>query len=96
MNIYERYNIQRSQYRDDDDPIAQHITNLSRLLGKALTSGLDSYIITMIETNDGRRALMDIKEIDNVMKTIEKDAAETAKKSFVDAFSNINATITIR
>ena len=96
MNVYERYNIQRSQYRDDDDPLAQHIRNISRLFGKAAMSALDTYIITMIETNDGRRALMDMKEIDNVMKTIEKDAAETAKKSFVDAFSDISATITIK
>lgn len=96
MDIYEAYNRQRSAYRDDDDPLQRHIANLSRLLGKALTSGLNSYIISMIETKDGRRALLDLRDIDKAKKEIADDMAETAKKSFIEAFDGLNATIKIK
>lgn len=97
MSIYENYNRQRSAaYNDDNDPLQQHIRNLSRAIGKALIGGVNSYIIAMIETKDGRRALLDLKEIEAAKQAIRDDMAETAKQSFIEAFSGINATIKIK
>ncbi len=93
MNIYERYNAQRSQYRDDDDPLQQHIKNISRIFGKAAMSALDSYIIAMIETHDGRRALLDMKEIDNATKALEKGIVETVSKDLNSMIKQINKNL---
>lgn len=91
MSIYERYNRQRAAaYNDDNDPLQHHITNLTRAIGKGLISGLNSYIITMKETSDGRRALLDLKEIDNATKAIEDEIINTVSKDMNKIVSEIN------
>ena len=51
---------------------------------------IDSYVITMIETNDKRRALLDLQDIPNAAKALEKDITKTITKDLNKMIKEIN------
>jgi hypothetical protein len=74
MNTIERYNVQHKNI----------IENITKERGSsfpaAADSALDKYIITMIETKDKRRLLLDINDYNNILKGIAADAKKTIEK----------------
>lgn len=94
MSIYDNYNRQRSAaYNDDNDPLQHHISNLARAIGKGLIGGVNSYIIAMTETKDGRRALLDLQEIDYAKRALEDGIIETVSKDISYVIEEINRRI---
>ena len=61
-----------------DDVFLHHITNLARVVGSSFLGSIDRYIINMIETRDGRRALIDRQNIERAAREIEKEYEERA------------------
>ncbi len=99
MNIYERYNLQKAAaYTDNEDYFDEMIIkpaiSILRSFGKGIIgSAIDSYIITMIETNDQRRALLDLKEIDKATKAIEEDIVKAVSADMNKLITDINKNI---
>lgn len=98
MNIYERYNVQKAaSYNDNtdyfDEMIIKPAISLLRGFGKGIGSAIDSYIITMIETNDQRRALLDLKEIDKAKAALEKDIVQAVSADMNKLITEINNNI---
>ena len=82
MNVVQRYNYQKN------DPIQRHVDDFVRIInhfGTQLFNSLnsrtiDSYIISMVRTRDGRRALLDVDDIDKAKAAIEKDIIQEVSK----------------
>ena len=98
MNTTQRYALYKMSYRDYEDPLQSHIDNLNRAinhfgneLGSSLNANMiDSYFITMIETNDKRRALLDLQDIPNAAKALEKDITKTITNDLNKMIKEIN------
>lgn len=77
MNTVQRYNYQK----DSNDPLQKHIDNINRaikhfgnqLLHSFGQNAIDSYVITLVKTRDGRRALLDISDVYKAKAALEKD-----------------------
>ena len=95
MNTVQRYNYQKS------DPIQKHIDNLVKAInhfGTQLFSSLnsraiDSYIISMVRTRDGRRALLDVDDIDKAKKALEKDIVQEVSKDLNNITNQIQNSL---
>lgn len=70
-----------------------HIDNLSKLVkdvGMGAFGALDSYIIYMIETDDKRRALIDIDNVSEVEEAMGKEIEAKITKVIKDLTKGIN------
>lgn len=101
MNATQRYAMYKNSYRDNADPLQSHINNLNRaikhfggeLVGSYGGSSIDSYILTMIETNDQRRALLDLQEIPKAAKALEADLVKIVKSDIKTIVNDINKSL---
>ena len=97
MNTIERYNYQHNQI-DPIDRQAKNITRAIKHFGYSLINGLgqnaiDSYVITLVKTRDGRRALLDINDIDRAKEALKKDIIKKVTEDINEITKQINKNI---
>ena len=86
MNTIQRYNLQKQAIRNNFG-IENTKSDLSSLFSG--DSAIDRFIITLIETRDKRRLLLDSAEMSNIFIALNKDAHKAIEKAIEDICKKI-------